>query len=107
MAIVNMGGDSAINVFEVACGFPSSGDRGQMGGPRGPIDHYAFCRGVRRKRWMDVSRSPRRERSGPSHGRRVTHFGSALLFGVSSGIQMAPSIEVAYRNGAAGELIEW
>jgi len=41
MAIVNMGGDSALNVFEVP---PDSivGDRAKMGG-RGPIDHYALA----------------------------------------------------------------
>jgi catechol 2,3-dioxygenase-like lactoylglutathione lyase family enzyme len=41
MAIVNMGGDGALNVFEVP---PDSivGDRAKMGG-RGPIDHYAFA----------------------------------------------------------------
>ena len=41
MAVVNMGGDSALNVFEV----PEDsivGDRSQMGG-RGPIDHYALA----------------------------------------------------------------
>ena len=43
MAIVNMGGDSALNVFEV----PSDsivGDRSKMGS-RGPIDHYALAVG--------------------------------------------------------------
>ena len=43
MAIVDMGGDSALNVFEV----PAEsivGDRGKMGG-RGPIDHYALAVG--------------------------------------------------------------
>jgi catechol 2,3-dioxygenase-like lactoylglutathione lyase family enzyme len=43
MAIVNMGGNSALNVFEV----PSDsiiGDRTKMGG-RGPIDHYALAVG--------------------------------------------------------------
>ncbi len=41
MAIVNMGGSSALNVFEV----PAEaivGDRGKMGA-RGPIDHYALA----------------------------------------------------------------
>lgn len=43
MAIVNMGGNSALNVFEV----PADGivgDRGKMGS-RGPIDHYALAVG--------------------------------------------------------------
>ena|ERR1700728_1944823 len=41
MAVVNMGGDGALNVFEV----PAEsiiGDRSTMGG-RGPIDHYALA----------------------------------------------------------------
>jgi catechol 2,3-dioxygenase-like lactoylglutathione lyase family enzyme len=41
MAIVNMGGDSALNVFEVPAD-SIVGDRGAMGG-RGPIDHYALA----------------------------------------------------------------
>ena len=41
MAIVNMGGDSALNVFEVPAD-SIVGDRSKMGG-RGPIDHYALA----------------------------------------------------------------
>jgi catechol 2,3-dioxygenase-like lactoylglutathione lyase family enzyme len=41
MAIVNMGGDSALNVFEVPAD-SIVGNRGKMGG-RGPIDHYALA----------------------------------------------------------------
>ena len=41
MAIVNMGGNSALNVFEVPAD-SIVGNRGKMGG-RGPIDHYAFA----------------------------------------------------------------
>lgn len=41
MAIVDMGGDSALNVFEVPAD-AIVGDRSTMGG-RGPIDHYALA----------------------------------------------------------------
>ena len=43
MAIVNMGGDSALNVFEVPAD-SIVGDRTKMGG-RGAIDHYALAVG--------------------------------------------------------------
>src|ERR1700685_2423672 len=43
MAIVDMGGESALNVFEVPAD-AIVGDRGTMGG-RGPIDHYALAVG--------------------------------------------------------------
>ncbi len=41
MAIVNMGGDSVLNVFEVPAD-SIVGDRSTMGG-RGPIDHFALA----------------------------------------------------------------
>ncbi len=41
MAVVNMGGGSALNVFEVPEG-SIVGDRASMGA-RGPIDHYALA----------------------------------------------------------------
>jgi catechol 2,3-dioxygenase-like lactoylglutathione lyase family enzyme len=72
MAIVNMGGNSALNVFEV----PSDsiiGDRTKMGG-RGPIDHYALAVGSEeelleiRDRLVAVGASPG----------EVTQFGPGL-----------------------------
>jgi catechol 2,3-dioxygenase-like lactoylglutathione lyase family enzyme len=96
MAIVNMGGDSALNVFEVPAD-SIVGDRGQMGG-RGPIDHYAFAV-ESEEALMDVR--DRLVAVGASPG-EVTHFGSALLsvfFRDPDGAEL----EVAYRNGAAGE----
>jgi catechol 2,3-dioxygenase-like lactoylglutathione lyase family enzyme len=72
MAIVNMGGDSALNVFEV----PNEGivgDRTKMGG-RGPIDHYALAVGSEeqllaiRDRLVEVGASPG----------EVTQFGAGL-----------------------------
>jgi catechol 2,3-dioxygenase-like lactoylglutathione lyase family enzyme len=72
MAIVDMGGDSALNVFEV----PAEaivGDRGMMGG-RGPIDHYALGVGSEeelleiRDRLVAVGASPG----------EVTQFGGGL-----------------------------
>jgi catechol 2,3-dioxygenase-like lactoylglutathione lyase family enzyme len=72
MAIVNMGGYSALNVFEV----PEDaivGDRSKMGG-RGPIDHYALAVGSEeelleiRDRLVAVGASPG----------EVTQFGPGL-----------------------------
>lgn len=73
MAIVNMGGDSALNVFEVAAD-SIVGDRTKMGG-RGPIDHYALAVGSEeqlleiRDRLVEVGASPG----------DVTQFGPTLL----------------------------
>ena len=72
MAIVNMGGDSALNVFEVPAD-SIVGDRGRMGG-RGPIDHYALGVGSEeelleiRDRLVAVGASPG----------EVTQFGPGL-----------------------------
>jgi catechol 2,3-dioxygenase-like lactoylglutathione lyase family enzyme len=72
MAIVNMGGEGALNVFEV----PEDsivGDRAKMGG-RGPIDHYALAVGSEeqlleiRDRLVAVGASPG----------EVTQFGGGL-----------------------------
>ncbi len=73
MAIVNMGGDSALNVFEV----PHDsivGDRAKMGG-RGPIDHYAFA--VSSESTLMEIRD-RLVEAGASPG-EVTRFGPSLL----------------------------
>ncbi|HWC37889.1 MAG TPA: VOC family protein [Acidimicrobiales bacterium] len=73
MAIVNMGGDSALNVFEVAAD-SIVGDRAKMGG-RGPIDHYALAVDSEeqlleiRDRLVEVGASPG----------EVTQFGPSLL----------------------------
>lgn len=73
MAIVNMGGDSALNVFEVGAD-SIVGDRAKMGG-RGPIDHYALAVDSEeqlleiRDRLVEVGASPG----------EVTHFGPTLL----------------------------
>jgi catechol 2,3-dioxygenase-like lactoylglutathione lyase family enzyme len=73
MAIVNMGGDSALNVFEVGAD-SIVGDRAKMGG-RGPIDHYALAVDSEeqlleiRDRLVEVGASPG----------EVTHFGLTLL----------------------------
>jgi catechol 2,3-dioxygenase-like lactoylglutathione lyase family enzyme len=72
MAIVNMGGDSALNVFEVAAD-AIVGDRGTMGG-RGPIDHYALA--VDSEEELLAIRD-RLVAVGASPG-EVTQFGSAL-----------------------------
>jgi catechol 2,3-dioxygenase-like lactoylglutathione lyase family enzyme len=72
MAIVNMGGDSALNVFEVPAD-AIVGDRSKMGG-RGPIDHYALAVGSEeelleiRDRLVAVGASPG----------EVTQFGPGL-----------------------------
>jgi catechol 2,3-dioxygenase-like lactoylglutathione lyase family enzyme len=73
MAVVNMGGDGALNVFEV----PAEsivGDRSTMGG-RGPIDHYALAVGSEEKLLEIRDRLVAR---GASPG-DVTQFGPALL----------------------------
>jgi catechol 2,3-dioxygenase-like lactoylglutathione lyase family enzyme len=73
MAIVNMGGDSALNVFEVGAD-SIVGDRAKMGG-RGPIDHYALAVDSEellldiRDRLVEVGASPG----------EVTQFGPTLL----------------------------
>ena len=72
MAIVDMGGGSALNVFEVAAD-AIVGDRSKMGG-RGPIDHYALAVGSEeelleiRDRLVAVGASPG----------EVTQFGAGL-----------------------------
>ena len=73
MAIVNMGGDSALNVFEVPLN-RSSENRETMGG-RGPIDHYALS--VESEEKLVEIRDRLVER-GASPG-EVTQFGPALL----------------------------
>jgi catechol 2,3-dioxygenase-like lactoylglutathione lyase family enzyme len=73
MAVVNMGGDGALNVFEV----PAEsivGDRSTMGG-RGPIDHYALAVGSEEKLLEIRDRLVARSAS-PGE---VTQFGPALL----------------------------
>lgn len=73
MAIVNMGGDSALNVFEV----PATsivGDRAKMGG-RGAIDHYALT--VDSEEQLLEIRD-RLVAAGASPG-EITRFGPALL----------------------------
>jgi catechol 2,3-dioxygenase-like lactoylglutathione lyase family enzyme len=73
MAIVSMGGDSALNVFEVGAD-SIVGDRTKMGG-RGPIDHYALAVDSEeqlleiRDRLVEVGASPG----------EVTQFGPTLL----------------------------
>jgi catechol 2,3-dioxygenase-like lactoylglutathione lyase family enzyme len=72
MAIVDMGGDSALNVFEVPAD-SIVGERARMGG-RGPIDHYALGVGSEeelleiRDRLVAVGASPG----------EVTQFGPGL-----------------------------
>jgi catechol 2,3-dioxygenase-like lactoylglutathione lyase family enzyme len=97
MAIVDMGGDSALNVFEVAAD-SIVGDRSTMGG-RGPIDHYALAVGSEeelleiRDRLVAVDASPG----------EVTQFGPGLrsvFFRDPDGAEL----EVAYlpsNNGRA------
>ncbi len=94
MAVVDMGGGSALNVFEV----PAEsivGDRAKMGG-RGPIDHYAFAVDSEktlldiRDRLVDLGASPG----------EVTRFGPALLsvfFRDPDGAEL----EVAWRDSSA------
>lgn len=73
MAVVNMGGDSALNVFEVPAD-SILGDRTKMGG-RGAIDHYALS--VESEERLHEVRD-RLVAVGASPG-EVTQFGPALL----------------------------
>ena len=73
MAVVNMGGGGALNVFEVPAD-SIVGDRTKMGG-RGPIDHYAFAVASEKKLLEIRDRLVER---GASPG-EVTQFGPALL----------------------------
>jgi catechol 2,3-dioxygenase-like lactoylglutathione lyase family enzyme len=73
MAIVDMGGASALNVFEVPAD-SIVGDRGTMGG-RGPIDHYALSVESEEK-LLEIR--DRLVEKGASPG-EVTQFGPALL----------------------------
>src|SRR3974390_1993495 len=72
MAIVDMGGDGALNVFEVPAD-SIVGDRSKMGG-RGPIDHYAWAVG-----WEEelLEIRDRLVAIGASPG-EVTQFGKGL-----------------------------
>jgi len=73
MAVVNMGGSGALNVFEV----PAEsilGDRTKMGG-RGPIDHFALA--VESEERLKEIRD-RLVAVGASPG-EITQFGPALL----------------------------
>jgi len=95
MAVVNMGGDSALNVFEVPPG-SIVGDRTKMGG-RGPIDHYALAV-ESEERLMEIR--DRLVAVGASPG-EVTRFGPALLsvfFRDPDGAEL----EVAYLRTSAG-----
>lgn len=98
MAVVDMGGESALNVFEVPAD-SIVGDRGRMGG-RGPIDHYALA--VESEDvLMDVR--DRLVAIGASPG-EVTRFGPGLLsvfFRDPDGAEL----EVAFRTTAAVERI--
>ncbi len=94
MAIVNMGGHSALNVFEVPAD-SILGERTKMGG-RGPIDHYALSVDSEealldlRDRLVAVGASPG----------EVTKFGPAVLsvfFRDPDGAEL----EVVYLNTAA------
>jgi catechol 2,3-dioxygenase-like lactoylglutathione lyase family enzyme len=96
MAIVDMGGDGALNVFEVPAG-SIVGNRGQMGG-RGPIDHYALAVGSEeellaiRDRLVAVGASPG----------EVTQFGAGLrsvFFRDPDGAEL----EVAYLPSNGGD----
>jgi catechol 2,3-dioxygenase-like lactoylglutathione lyase family enzyme len=73
MAVVNIGGDAALNVFEVPAD-SILGDRTTMGG-RGPIDHYALA--VESEEMLLEVRD-RLVARGASPG-EVTQFGPALL----------------------------
>jgi catechol 2,3-dioxygenase-like lactoylglutathione lyase family enzyme len=94
MAIVNMGGQGALNVFEV----PAEsivGDRTKMGG-RGPIDHFALS--VDSEEALLEVRD-RLVAAGASPG-EVTNFGPALqsvFFRDPDGAEL----EVAYLNTEA------
>jgi catechol 2,3-dioxygenase-like lactoylglutathione lyase family enzyme len=73
MAVVNMGGDAALNVFEVS-EESIIGNRAKMGG-RGPIDHYALA--VDSEEKLNEIRD-RLVAVGASPG-EITQFGPALL----------------------------
>jgi catechol 2,3-dioxygenase-like lactoylglutathione lyase family enzyme len=73
MAVVNMGGSGALNVFEVSAD-SVVGDRSKMGG-RGPIDHYALA--VESEEKLKEIRD-RLVAVGASPG-EITQFGPALL----------------------------
>jgi len=73
MAIVDMGGEGALNVFEVPAD-SIVGDRTRMGG-RGPIDHFALAVESEEKLLEIRDRLVAR---GASPG-EVTQFGPALL----------------------------
>jgi catechol 2,3-dioxygenase-like lactoylglutathione lyase family enzyme len=73
MAVVNMGGNGALNVFEVPAN-SVVGNRSEMGG-RGPIDHYALA--VESEELLLEIRD-RLVAKGASPG-EVTQFGPALL----------------------------
>jgi catechol 2,3-dioxygenase-like lactoylglutathione lyase family enzyme len=91
MAIVDMGGNSALNVFEVPAD-SIVGDRAKMGG-RGPIDHYALA--VDSEEQLLEIRD-RLVEAGASPG-EVTQFGPTLLsvfFRDPDGAEL----EVAYRK---------
>jgi catechol 2,3-dioxygenase-like lactoylglutathione lyase family enzyme len=93
MAVVNMGGASALNVFEVPAD-SILGDRTKMGG-RGPIDHYALAVDSE-ERLIEIR--DRLVAVGASPG-EVTQFGPALLsvfFRDPDGAEL----EVAYLNTA-------
>jgi catechol 2,3-dioxygenase-like lactoylglutathione lyase family enzyme len=96
MAIVDIGGDSALNVFEVPAD-SIVGDRSTMGG-RGPIDHYALAVGSEeelleiRDRLVAVGASPG----------EVTQFGPGLrsvFFRDPDGAEL----EVAYLPSGSGD----
>jgi len=92
MAIVDLGGGSALNVFEVSAE-SIVGDRATMGG-RGPIDHYALA--VASEEKLEEVRD-RLVAVGASPG-EVTRFGPSLLsvfFRDPDGAEL----EVAYRVG--------
>lgn len=89
MAVVDMGGASALNVFEV----PAEaivGDRTKMGG-RGPIDHYALA--VESEERLHEIRD-RLVAVGASPG-DVTQFGPAM-FSVFFRDPDGAELEVAY-----------
>jgi catechol 2,3-dioxygenase-like lactoylglutathione lyase family enzyme len=73
MAVVNMGGDGALNVFEVSAE-SIVGDRTKMG-DRGPIDHYALA--VDSEEKLKEIRD-RLVAVGASPG-EITQFGPSLL----------------------------
>ena len=94
MAIVDMGGESALNVFEVPAD-SIVGNRAQMGG-RGAIDHYAL--GVESEEVLLQIRD-RLVAAGASPG-EVTRFGPALhsvFFRDPDGAEL----EVAFLDTAA------